>query len=71
MDEADIFVPNNFDLINQTEPAEIIPQLLFGRGLIQATEINISAGIALLNRQSDLTGDWRRLSPTDLQLLPM
>ena len=71
MDEADVLVPDDLDLINQTEPAEVIPQLFFGRVLIQTTEIHVAAGIALLNCQSDLAGNWGRLSPADLQLLPM
>jgi hypothetical protein len=71
VDEADVLVPNNFDLVNQTEPAEVIPQLLFSGVLIQTTEIYISACIALLNRQCDLAGNWGRLPPTDLQLLSM
>lgn len=28
MDETNVLVPNNLDLIDQTEPAEIVPQLL-------------------------------------------
>ena len=69
MDETDVLVPNDFDLVDQTEPTEIIPQLLFGGVLIQTAKIYVSAGIALLNGQSNLTRNWGRLSPTDLQLL--
>ena len=71
MDETNVLVPNYLDLINQTKPAEIIPQLLFGRVLIQTTEIHISTGVALLDRQSDLAWDGRRFSPADLQFLAM
>lgn len=71
MDETDVLVPNNFDLVNQTEPAKIIPQLLFGGVLVQTAEIYISARIALLNRQSDLAGNRGRLSPANLQFLSM
>ena len=34
VNETDVFVPNNFDLVNQTEPTEVIPQLLFSGVLI-------------------------------------
>ena len=69
VDETDVLVSNNFDLVNQTKPAKIIPQLLFGGVLIQTTEIHIPAGIALLYCQGDLAGDWGGFSPADLQLL--
>jgi len=71
VNEADVLVPDDLDLINQTEPTEVVPQLFFGCVLIQTTEVHVSAGIALLNCQSDLAGNWGRFSPTDLQLLPM
>ena len=50
VDEADVLVPNNLDLIDQIEPAEIVPQLFFGRVLIQPVEIHIPAGVAPLDR---------------------
>ena len=69
VDETNVLVPNDLDLIDQTEPAEIIPQLFFGRVLIQPAEIHVPAGIALLDRQRDLAGNWGGFSPTNLQLL--
>ena len=69
VDEADVLIPDDLDLINQTEPAEIISQLFFGRVFIQTTEVHVPAGIALLNCQSDLAGNWGGLSPANLQLL--
>jgi len=69
VDETDVLVPDDLDLINQAEPAEIIPQLFFSRVLVQTTEVYIPAGVALLNCQSDLAGNRGGFSPTDLQLL--
>lgn len=34
VDEANVLIPDDLDLIDQTEPAEIIPQLFFSRVLI-------------------------------------
>jgi len=69
VDETDVFVPDDLDLINQTEPAEVIPQLLFRRVLVQTAEVYVPAGVALLNCQSNLAGNRGRFSPTDLQFL--
>lgn len=69
VNKTDVFVPDDLDLINQTEPAEIVPQLFFGCILIQTAKVHVSACVALLNCQCDLTGDWGILSPTNLQLL--
>ena len=69
MNKANVLVPNDLDLINQTEPAEIVPQLFFGRVLIKSPEVHVSAGVALLNCQGDLARNRGRLSPADLQLL--
>ena len=62
-DEADVLVPDDLDLINQAEPAEIIPQLFFGCVLVQPSEVHVPAGVALLNRQGDLAGNRGGLSP--------
>ena len=66
VDETNVLVPDDLDLINQTEPAEVISQLFFGRVFIQTAEVHISAGVALLDCQSNLAGNWGRLSPTNL-----
>ena len=71
MDETNVLVPNNLDLINQTEPAEVVPQLFLGGGLIQAAKVHVSAGVALLDCQGDLAGNWGRLPPTNFQFLSM
>ena len=34
VDKTDVLVPDDLDLINQTEPTKIIPQLFLGRVLI-------------------------------------
>ena len=69
MDETNVLIPDNLDLINQPEPPEIIPQLFFSCVLVQPSKVHVLAGIALLNHQSDLAGNWGGLSPTNLQLL--
>ena len=37
-DEIGVLVPDGLDLINPPEPANVIPQLFFGRILVQSTE---------------------------------
>ena len=71
MDETNVLVPNDLYLINQTKPAEVVPQLFLGRVLVQTAKIHVSAGVALLNCQGDLAGNWGRFSPTDFQFLSM
>src|SRR5579872_1393733 len=71
MDETNILVSYDLDLINQAKPAEIVPQLFLGCVLIQTTEVDVAASVALLNRQSNLAGNRGRFSPTNFQLLPM
>ena len=34
MNETNVHIPNDLDTVNQTEPAEVIPQLFFGHVLI-------------------------------------
>ena len=69
MDETDVLVPDDLDLINQAEPAEVIPQLFFSRVLVQPSEVHVPASVVLLNRQCDLAGNRGGPSPTNLQLL--
>ena len=69
MDETDVLIPHDLDLIDQPEPAEVIPQLLFSRVLIQPSKVHVPASIALLDRQRDLAGNRGGFSPTNLQLL--
>ena len=71
MDKTDVLVLDDLDLINQAEPAEVIPQLFFSHVLIQPPKVHVPAGVALLNHQGDLAGNWGGLSPTNLQLLSM
>ena len=46
MDKTDVLIPDNLNLINQAEPAEIIPQMFFGHILIQPSEVHVLAGVA-------------------------
>jgi hypothetical protein len=69
MHEPNVLVSDNFDLINQPKPAEIIPQLLFCRVFIQTTEVYVPARVALADRKAHLRADRRWLPPSNLELL--
>lgn len=69
MDKADVLVPHDFNLVDEAESAELVPELLLGHVLIKPANINVPARVALTDSQSDLCGDRRRLAPTDLELL--
>lgn len=69
MNESNVLITNNLHLINQSKATQIIPQLLFSDILIQSAEVDIPAGVALLDSQRNLARHRRRLSPTDLELL--
>ena len=70
LDETNVLIPDDLDLINQAEPAEI-PQLFFSCVLVQPSEVHVPAGVALLTHQSNLAGNQGGLSQTNLQLLSM
>ena len=69
VDETNVLIPHDLNLVNQTEPAEVIPKLFLRRVLVQTPKVHVPASVALLDRQSDLAGFWGWLSPTNLQLL--
>jgi hypothetical protein len=69
MYEPNVLVTDNFDLINQPEPAKIVPQLLFCRIFIQATEVYIPARVALADCKAHLRADRRWLPPSYLEFL--
>jgi hypothetical protein len=71
MYESDVLVADYLDLIDQPEPAEVVPQLFFSGVLVQTTKIYVSTGVALADREAHLRTDGRRLSPSDLELLTM
>jgi hypothetical protein len=69
MDEPDVLVLDDLDLIDQAEPAQIVPQLLFRRPLIQSPEVHVPARIALRDCELDLGRHRARFAPPDLELL--
>ena len=71
MDKANAFVADDFDLVDRSVSAEVIPEALLGDGFLQVAQVNITGGSILLNSHYDVDGDGARLSPSDLQLLPM
>jgi len=71
MHEANVLVPDNFDLVDESEAAQIIPQLLLSQRLLEPTQVDIPTCVALTDRKSDLSRHGRRLSPADFELLSM
>ena len=69
MNEPDVLVPNDLHLINQPKSAQVVPKLLLRHILIQTSQINVAARVALLDRQGDLARHRRWLTPADLQIL--
>jgi hypothetical protein len=71
MDESDVLIPDNFDLINRSEPRQLVSQILFGRRGREVPDKYVPRGLLLLDRLHDVGRQSRRLSPTDSELLPM
>lgn len=69
MDESNVLVAHNLDLVNEAESAELISELLLGHILVEASNVDVPARIALANGKCHLCRDRRRLAPTDLELL--
>jgi hypothetical protein len=69
VDKADVLVPNDLDLINESEPTEIISQLLLRQAVVQTSHINIPARITLADSEPHLCGDRRRFSPANFEFL--
>ena len=67
MDEADALVPDNLDLVDETEAAKIVTQLCFGNIFVQAAEIDVARGIALLDSEKDRRWHGAGFSPADLE----
>jgi hypothetical protein len=71
VDESDVLVPDDFNLIDQSKPTQIVPKLLLRESIIQPPKVHIPAGIALRDRQRNLRRDRGRFAPADLELLPV
>lgn len=71
MDEPNVLVPDDLDLVNETKAAQLVAELLLRHALVKSTEVDIPAGIALADGQSNLSRDRRGLAPANLQLLPV
>lgn len=69
MDKADVLVPDDLDLIDRTEPAEVVSQRLLGDGLVEVAEVDVSRRAVLLDGQHDGRRDRARLAPPDLEFL--
>ena len=71
VNEPNVLVPDDLDLIDQSESAQIIPEHLLRHALVKATKINVPRSITLLDALQHLTRDGAGLAPTDLELVPM
>ena len=67
MDETDTFVSDNLDLVDEAETAKIVTQLSLGNVFVQAAEIDVARGIALLDSEKDRRGDGAGFSPANLE----
>ena len=57
MNKAYIFVPDDLDLIDEPESAQIVPQLLLGHAFVETPKIDVPARVALANGECNLGGD--------------
>lgn len=71
VNEANVFVPDNLDLIDEAEARETVPKLLLGHRLVEPAEIDVPAGVALRHAKQNSSGNRARLAPSDLELLPV
>lgn len=47
MNKPDILITDNFDLVDKAKATKVITELLLGGTIVQPTEIDIAAGVAL------------------------
>lgn len=71
MNEANVLVADNLHLVNKTEATKVIAEHFLSYNLVKTTEVNIAAGIALLDSEGYRARDGRGLAPTNLKLLTM
>ena len=69
--EPDILVPDDLHLVDKPKPTHIVSELLHCRTLVQSAKVQISARVALLDRQLHLSAHRGRLPPANLELLPV
>lgn len=71
MDKPNILVSHDFNLVDKTEPAQIVAELFLGHILVKSTDVYIPARIALLDAERNLAWHRAGFPPTNLQFLPM
>jgi hypothetical protein len=54
VNKPDILVTDNFYLVNKAKATKVVTELLLGGAIVQPTEIDIAAGVALADGQRDL-----------------
>ena len=69
MHKSNVLIPDNLDLINRSEPTQIIPQRRLGRLVVQPSEVNVPRRLVLSDGLNDRGGDVGRFSPSDLEFL--
>jgi len=47
VNKANVLVADDLDLVDETEPTEIVSELLFGDGLVETAEVDVAACVAL------------------------
>jgi hypothetical protein len=67
--EPNVLVPDDLDLIDESETTEIVSQLLLRQVVVKTSYINVPARIALTDSEPDLGRDRGRFAPADFELL--
>ena len=47
MNKANVLVPDDLDLVDEPESTGIVPELLFGDGLVETAEVDVPTCVAL------------------------
>ena len=71
MDEPNVLVADDLDLVDEAEALQVVAQQLLRQPLVEATQVHVAAGIALLDRERHLLRHRAGLAPTNLELLAM
>lgn len=55
--KSNVLIPDDLHLVNETEATQVLPQCLLRETLIEITEVNVPASVALLDSESDRARD--------------
>jgi hypothetical protein len=64
--KPNVLVSDDFHLVNESEPTEIVSQLLLCQSVVKTPYIDIPARVTLADSEPNLSRDRRRFAPTNL-----